>query len=691
MSNLPIPYGFVSINPALSVHDAPLWRDGNSAERRYSGELLITLTALTPLIVGNHQQTIDEKHSLLVPQMLDDGRVLIAASSLKGMLRAALASLLHAPMERVTEHHYTYRPNLGFGPRENAKLEQRAAVVEAIEGEGPAATITIKLLPADCPVVFIRDDALSALGPCAVGECIQRTIEGVKLTGTAPRMRLEAQPGKSERLEHYFFLYRGGIDGEGHLAKAFKADSSVYQKVLVPASQYQSQSAKSLRIPEKALNAYYQTQKILADTQSGHLSPGHPNLNKLNVGAVQESIRTHTPLQVGQLIYVEIEHGRTQTGKAGIRIVSMGHHFQYRWAYSSSLRYKNRLLDGKGQLRDELALHPEEKADQQGAPQQLTAARLLFGYAVDGRDETQTDLADHHFKRLAGRIAFNTAIEDIEGKTSAERFIDGGNEITLRILGMPRPSAVEFYLKQTQLPKKLTTYGDLPGDPGGDLAGRKFYRHQPDAARTRRHYSPSNEERRHDANTEERGTRVRYLSSPGSRFRCTLRFDSLRPWELGALLVALEPQRCAATFDLAHNSLGYAHKLGYGKPLGLGSVRLCIDAARWQEDDTWAWKDSRSDPAGWETLQQQALAALREKLLGTGHDAQTWHAHLTAWLKARRWNAKGSAAYPTQADKRGNETIFNFHTTLRRDHAAARRGDSRKNFDNLKKLLETET
>jgi hypothetical protein len=46
---------------------------------------------------------------------------------------------------------------------------------------------------------------------------------------------------------------------------------------------------------------------------------------------------------------------------------------------------------------------------------------------------------------------------------------------------MPRPSAVEFYLKQPELPTDLLTYGDDLKDPGGELAGRKVYRHQPDA------------------------------------------------------------------------------------------------------------------------------------------------------------------------------------------------------------------
>lgn len=685
-----IPYGFSPINPLHSIHDTPLWRDGSSKEPRFSGELLITLTALTPLIVGNHQQELDKKHSLLVPQMLDDGRVLIGAASLKGMLRSALVSLLQAPMERVAEHHYTYRPNLGFGPKNGAnRREQRAAIIKEVKGEGSAATVTIDLLPPDCPVVFIRNQAQQKLGQPVEGNHIQCTISGVELTGTAPRMRLETAKNSSATtpLNHHFFLYHGGIDGKGHLAQAFKSNSHVYDAVLVPTPEYKK--ATTIPIPEKVLTAYYLTQEILADNQYGHLSPGYPNLENIkNVGNTQRSIRKHAHLQVNQLIYVEIEPGKTPPDKGDINITSMGHHFQYRWGYSSSVRYENRLLDGKGKLRAELALHPEEHADEQGAPQRLTSGRLLFGYAVDGRDEMQAGLAQDNFKRLAGRITFNTAIEDHKNKTLAERFMEGGKEIQLHILGMPRPSAVEFYLKQTTLPKKLTTYGDLPGDPGGNLAGRKFYRHQPDASSEQaQRYSPN--ERKNDANTKERGTCVRYLSRPGSCFRCTLRFDSLRPWELGVLLTALNPKLLESTLELPEHPQGYAHKLGYSKPLGLGSVRLTIDAARWQANDDWIWQQSQTNETAWQNLQTSSLAALKDKLLTAWQDTEASRSHLISWLKARAWADGGFAAYPTKADKDGNKTIFNYHTNLRRNHAAVRRGDTCKHFNELKNLLES--
>jgi CRISPR-associated protein (TIGR03986 family) len=668
----PNPYGFIPVEPQQAVLDRPLWRDGKSQEQRCSGELLLTLEALTPLLVGNQQRKIDDKHSELVPHMLDDGRVLLAGSSLKGMLRAALASLLQAPMERVAEHHYSYRPNFGFGP----DVEIRAAIVERVDGKDENAEVTVRLLPAQTSVVFVRHDAYDKLGKPKPGKVVTGDkIFGLEITGNSPRQRLVCKPGAMTTFDHVLFDYSGGIDGAGHLARAFN-NGKTYHHVLIRKTDIAN--ARTVKIPATLYQAYLRTQEVLADDRHGHLSSGHPLASggKLDVEKTRKSIHQNAALRPNQLIYIECEVSRDPQGRKNLRYLTMGHHFQYRWAYTSSVRYRNTLLgDDQKELRPELALRPEEKANDQGAPEQLSAARLLFGYTVDGNKEDQKNLARDNFKRLAGRIACNHALEVTDGKGEAERFIAGG-PIQLKILGMPRPSAVEFYLKQPKLPRELTTYGDIPSEPGGDLAGRKFYRHQPDAKTDTWLY----EGNKRDANTSERGTVVRYLSQPGSRFRFTLRFDSLRLWELGALLAVLEPQKLEKRLSLPTHTNGYAHKLGYGKPLGLGSIRLKIDGARWYENDSWQWNEARNlQTEAWQTLHNEALTALQERL------QHTWGGQLKPfverWLKTRRWTELGNAAYPTWKNRDGDMSIYEYHTSVRRRHAEIRRGQKKKYED----------
>ena len=131
------PYHFVPIpvsdDKVQSVTDSPVFHDGvnPNKETLFSGELRCPLTALTPLLVGNDQYPKQENcdgdieawlkkndsekdKQVLEALRLPDGRVLIAGSSLKGMLRQSLGALLAAPMERVGERTYSYRPNMIF-------------------------------------------------------------------------------------------------------------------------------------------------------------------------------------------------------------------------------------------------------------------------------------------------------------------------------------------------------------------------------------------------------------------------------------------------------------------------------------------------------------------------------------------------------------------------------------------------
>ena len=677
--NKPIPYTFISIDCDKAIHAPPMPRDGSSTEDRLSGELLITLEALTPLLVGNHHHQLDEKHSAIAPEQLPDGRVLIAGSSLKGMIRHALSSLLNAPMERVLNRHYTYRPNLGFGPTSNPTFECRPAVITKISEDGN--TVEVKLLPADSTIAFIREEVRGAFDEDQPGDHIEGECEGVKLVEKgrhSPTKRLiDVKHRPPEKLDHYFFTYRGGIDGVGHLTRAFNATGETYRAVLVPRDDYER--VPTLTVPKPVIEHYRRTQDILSNEQYGHLSPGHPLLSKVS-SEVSKAIKDAAKLEKHQLIYVEIEHGQMPNGKTGIRINSLGHHFQYRWAYTSSTREKD------GKLRPELAHLSVEAKDDTGKPAQLAANRLLFGYALDGKDDA---LASGNWKRLAGRISPNTAIEVIRpGKEAeTERFVNAGQPVQLKVLGMPRPSAVEFYLKQTNLPNnRLTTYGDLPSDAGGDLAGRKIYRHQGKAQNTPAIYTAAasnqqtrNQQTRNPNNDTERGAQAYRISTPGTDFRFTLRFDQLRPWELGALLAVLEPQRLARHLKPNDNQ-EYAHKLGYAKSLGLGSVRLSIDKLRYRKNDGWEWHEVQED-----TNIEGFVTEHLKSLLSKATDAQT----LERWLTSYHFTKNSEAHYPTKLNQKNEETIFNFHTDLRRNHAAARRGNP-KNFSELKTLLDKE-
>lgn len=99
--------------------------------------------------------------------------------------------------------------------------------------------------------------------------------------------------------------------------------------------------------------------------------------------------------------------------------------------------------------------------------------------------------------------------------------------------------------------------------PGGTPAGRKFYFHQHAIS------EPQNE------NEKERGPWVEPLAE-GSTFRFEVTFENLTGREVAGLVAALTLAD-AAPHD--GGTVAVRHKLGYGKPAGLGSVAIRLRRA----------------------------------------------------------------------------------------------------------------
>jgi hypothetical protein len=138
----------------------PVWHDGTGAGGRVSGEIRCEIETLTPLLVGWERRRIDDTEeawpvpftsfggdqvevrfgevgrtiktkSVLCPLRAPwgDRPVLLPGDSIKGLLRHELGALLGAPMERVAERSYSYRPNSLFPNEPNPRLIPRLARV----------------------------------------------------------------------------------------------------------------------------------------------------------------------------------------------------------------------------------------------------------------------------------------------------------------------------------------------------------------------------------------------------------------------------------------------------------------------------------------------------------------------------------------------------------------------------------
>lgn len=623
------PYGFVSLPPDLKTA-APIWHDGASSQGRHSGEIRFEIETLTPLLVGWERgqvgdtdcdwpvpanlQTVGQlkdKKSVLCPLRAPWGErpVIIPGDSLKGLLRHELGALFGAPMERVAERSYSYRPNAMYPLKpENRFLVPRLARVledhvetRPFDGEHQARVPTrLELFP----------------------DSLEYNKKANKLD-----YRFDQQGGSP---------YKGGQGAGQKLNSKPKVHSSL--RVLREAQ------TEPFDVPKAARDGYLATVRHLVDVDQGHFSERHPDVPKTVTGdaarrRILEAAKDDV-FQPGDLVWVEWDTDKNC-------IVSLGWHYYYRWAYTDSVR-----KDADAPRLERRGLFPlaNEREKVGEAPRELSLVRRLLGYTGDNEGSAGIGEGDH--AQLMGRVFVNAGLEVVgENDGDEARFL---KPAFLKELGMPRPSAVEHYVKQPHHPRSrpsdnatLVTYGDGAGyDAPGELAGRKFYLDRPNAIA----------EDAADTNKQnERSTLAFEASKPGRKFRFTVRFRDLDASELAAVLIALGPEQFKDVLGGTH-AAGYCSKLGYARPLGWGSIRIEAKALLLlDETGEMPTLKPEADLAVWVTTNYQKTSTQDE------------------WLAIHRRNHPSAADYPRVKDRDGKENIYTFHTGLRTEHSRQRR------------------
>jgi CRISPR-associated protein (TIGR03986 family) len=654
------PYGFVALAQELTTAP-PVWHDGTRSQGRLSGEIRFELETLTPLLVGWERGQVGDSESdwpvpanlptvgplannksVLCPLRAPWGQrpVIIPGDSLKGLLRHELGVLLGAPMERVAERSYSYRPNQKFPyDQRDSRYRQGTAVLEPrlarVRTRG-TADIGGKAWP-----VPQQLDVLS-MATREQQEYFPRR-EGRGRDAVTVRPTLEAEP------------YRGGLGGGLALPEQILAEDA-RRKVIhthIDVSQLHVEH-EGICPSAQVIERYTSTLQHLLDVNDGHFSARHPYVGtdqqKQGLGREAVEAGAARASQPGDLIWVEWDTEKKC-------IVSLGWHYYYRWAYTDTVRKTGGRLERHGlfPLNAERELDGNEEEIHR-PPQELSAVRRLFGYTGDNDGSAGIGKGDH--SQLMGRIFVNAALEVVgENDTEDARFLP---PTFLKELGMPRPSAVEHYLKQPYHPRSrpsdkstLVTYGDAVGyDDPGELAGRKFYLDRKDAYGTDgKGLVPGPAADSSSENGQnERSTLALEASKPGRKFRFTVRFRDLDAAELAAILVALCPDQFKGVLG-GTNADGYCSKLGYARPLGWGSVRiearqlLLLDEAG--EAPTLKLE---TDPNAWVKTNHRPTAPQDE------------------WLAIHRRNHPNAADYP-----RKDGQIYTFHTGLRAEHSRNRR------------------
>jgi len=201
----------------------------------------------------------------------------------------------------------------------------------------------------------------------------------------------------------------------------------------------------------------------------------------------------------------------------------------------------------------------------------LSPAERVFGF-VEERPRGSGG-AEDQAAAYAGHVRFT------------EARLEGGQndlwdkEVTLRILDTPKPPSPALYFRNTSDPSGYIAKKDL-SPAKHEPQGRKFYLHhrKQDIENGYRYSGAVRQwwETRHDENSDYQNqkdrkkkgrlrqkTRIRPLRN-GVSFTFDLEFDNLSDFELGMLLYSLSPNE------------NFRHKIGMGKPLGLGTVRIDI-------------------------------------------------------------------------------------------------------------------
>ncbi|NOT61925.1 MAG: TIGR03986 family CRISPR-associated RAMP protein [Acidobacteria bacterium] len=229
--------------------------------------------------------------------------------------------------------------------------------------------------------------------------------------------------------------------------------------------------------------------------------------------------------------------------------------------------------------------------------QQLDPAARLFGFVSEGKQGSSQRSS------YAGRVSFSDAhFTGDKVKYAAE--------VTLEILSSPKPTSCEFYLTNADDPTDVWVDGKHPrhchyDDKTMRLRGRKFYWHQEDKGQ----YQWQEKQGMKKQNSQ--NSTVRLLAAD-NEFRFKVHFSNLEGYELGALLWSLALDE------------GMAHKMGMGKPIGLGSVAIIV------EDVVLIDRNTRY---------QQLFSATRESFEAGNQAASNWREKYVAefqdWMEQR--------------------------------------------------------
>ncbi|MEK7995065.1 MAG: TIGR03986 family CRISPR-associated RAMP protein [Planctomycetota bacterium] len=515
-----------------------------------SGRLVARLTTVTPTVVGADQDRKDKKDFATVEPYLVSGRAAIPGSTLRGLVGSVIEAASNGAMRVLEDRPYSYR----------RKMQDSLSAIGVIVKVG----VGFKLLPLCLPTLESRDGGRSFEAPARfrgifptpqfkvyLGDAIQirdvsfgyRTAKGHKDAVPMPVKRL-AWSGNSVVYDRSLHVkanrYAVSQDPDTSDAprmglvrvlgcwgrRTTEIPNSKKHELWVPLP---GPEVKALPILPNAIDRFH----TLADerTDEDASLPFHPLDTRRNENPEDKD---RFRLKANDLVYFDV-NDKGEVKEISLSAIWRGLVVNTRTGDAATAYSFFRSVDP-----ELLPFNPDRKA--------ISVAEQILGFAEDRSEEQKTEEGG---LALASRLRFADALLP-EGSQDplAQDFIP------LKILGSPKTPCPALYFKSATGRGAYIGKRDL--DPALHAPqGRKWYLHGQS--------KPGEEPWRTEYPNEEKTKKQKNLVRPiaaGHTFYFHIDFDNLSEVEVGLLLYALEP-------DAA-----FHHKIGMGKPLGLGSVKI---------------------------------------------------------------------------------------------------------------------
>jgi CRISPR-associated protein (TIGR03986 family) len=600
------PYHFVPVKCSGSTNDLPIgsFPDflGHATHDRYhegslSGRLICRLTTITPTFVGDKEvEPANDSAPKRVSPFRIDGKPAIPSTSLRGVISSVAEAASNSALRILDDSRYSYR-NPFTSKEESLKPLSAIGMIVFKSGRPELRPLTLPTIefqagrPIQLPQhwvryfqhpnlrvyfgtkqsirredfdfqTFRRDDAQYYYLKVPTlrwrdgrqGELDSRTPE-LKIKGGQqwkylvsldahpiedPKTKAEIRP---DQLNQYT---RGILRVLGCYEKGDQIPTGKKHEIFIPYPEG-VESWPTYPIPDEVIKRFQELadQRTVEEESSSEPLPFHPSGTERNENRAELDRKFR--LKDGDLVYFRVEsaNGGGRIGEIALSSIWRG-------------RVEERL---QGHLQSANTHRFFESINANLVPfkagrTMITVAEQMFGFVEEGKEDDRTS-----GRALAGRVHFSHALfaglRRIEGDDWEDNSVSAyESETTLRILGSPKPPSPALYFKWANRRDYIRKWELSPGKHHPQ--GRKFYLHhrQTDIGKKPWRTSPENE---HE-NCQQK-VKISPIRS-GAVFYFHIVFENLSRHELGLLLYALQPS--------AH----FRHKIGMGKPLGLGSVHV---------------------------------------------------------------------------------------------------------------------